>query len=129
MKEKYIARWKERARRKRVSLDSKRIKWKEESGGEGENGEPLKHRGGRGLLRVLRGRISPIADGTLSHILSRPFFSICAIHLRRICMSQREEIRDLFRPTFGVSLYTRSPHLKSPLVAVLHLRRSTVHSN
>lgn len=42
-----------------------------------------------GLLRVLRGRVSPIADGTLSHILSRPFFSICAIRLRRICMSQR----------------------------------------
>lgn len=41
------------------------------------------------LLRVLHGWVSPIADGTLSHILSRPFFSIYAIRLRRICMSQR----------------------------------------
>lgn len=41
------------------------------------------------LLRVLRGGVSPIAVRTLSHILSRPFFSIYVIRLRRICMNQR----------------------------------------
>lgn len=55
------------------------------------------------LLRVLRATVSPIAGRTLSHILSRPFFSICAIRLRRICMNQR------FQPcsvkTFGVSTW------------------------
>lgn len=64
------------------------------------------------LLRVLPARISPIAGRTLSHILSRPFFSIYAIRLRRICMNQR------FRPcSEKLSVYLRvaAPNFPVPL--------------
>ncbi|KAF7381357.1 hypothetical protein HZH66_013751 [Vespula vulgaris] len=43
------------------------------------------------LITRIAPRTLPIAAGTLSHILSRPFFSICAIHPRRICMNRRFE--------------------------------------